>query len=267
MVEFRLCPIASGSSGNCTFIQAGERKILVDIGISGKKVTEGLSLIDIDPTTIEGIFITHEHVDHIRGVGIFSRKYDTPIYATQRAWDKMLAENMLGAVKEHNIKILEKEKYLQLEALQILPYGIYHDAVDPVGYIFEYEGKKITLATDIGMIDERIKEYLQGSNGILLEFNHDISMLEAGGYPFYLKKRILSDVGHLNNELAAQTLGEIYHSEMKWAILGHLSKENNVPDLAYLTAKQALEEKNIRIGEDIEVCVAKRDTISPIYYL
>ncbi|PHV71826.1 MBL fold metallo-hydrolase [Sporanaerobium hydrogeniformans] len=264
-MEFRLCAIASGSSGNCTFIQAGMRKILVDIGISGKKVTEGLQLIDIDPETIEGIFITHEHIDHIRGVGIFSRKYDTPIYATQKTWEKMLNEKMLGAVKEANIKILEKETYLQLEEFQIFPYGIYHDAVDPVGYIFEYQGKKITLATDIGVVDERIKTYLKGSNGILLEFNHDVNMLEAGSYPFYLKKRILSDVGHLNNEMAAQTLSEIYHAEMQWVVLGHLSKDNNVPDLAYLTAKQALEERNIRVGEDIIVSVAKRDTVSPIY--
>ena len=260
--KFRLCPIASGSSGNCTYIEADERRFLVDVGISGKKVIAGLESIDVDPASINGILVTHEHSDHIKGIGIYSRKYNVPIYATQKAWDKLLGDNMIGAVKEENIRVIEKESYLDLDGLKVMPYGIYHDAVDPVGYIFEYDDKKISLATDIGTIDERILGFLKGSHGILLEFNHDINMLEAGSYPFPLKRRILSDVGHLNNEAAAKTLVEIYHPDLKWAVLGHLSKDNNVPDLAYLTAKQALEENQIKVGEDIEVFVAKRDEVS-----
>lgn len=266
-MDFKLCAIASGSSGNCTFLQAGKQMFLIDIGISGKKVTEGLGELDIDPKAIQGIFITHEHIDHIKGVGIFSRKYDTPIYATQKAWDKMLDENMIGSVKDHNIRPICKEEALHIEELKIFPYTIYHDAVDPVGYSFEYKQKKITIATDIGIIDERIKENLKGSHGILLEFNHDIHMLEAGSYPFYLKRRILSDVGHLNNEAAAEVLRDIYHEGMQWAILGHLSKDNNVPDLAYLTAKMALEERNIRVDKDIKVSVARRDRVSEIHFI
>ena len=137
--------------------------------------------------------------------------------------------------------------------------------MDPVGYTFEYKNKKITLATDIGIVDEEIAQHLRGSNGILLEFNHDIRMLEAGSYPFPLKKRILGDKGHLNNEDAAKALVEIYHEGLEWAVLGHLSKDNNVPDLAYLTAKTALEENNIQVGKDIIVSVAKRDEVSEIY--
>ncbi|MDF2613571.1 MAG: beta-lactamase domain protein [Clostridia bacterium] len=266
-MDFKLCPIASGSSGNCTFLQAGSKMFLIDIGISGKKTVLGLEALGIDPKAIQGIFITHEHVDHIKGVGIFSRKYDTPIYATQKVWDQMLSENMIGAVKDHNIRPIVKEAYLQIDELSIFPYTIYHDAVDPVGYNFEYKNKKITIATDIGVIDERIKNNLRGSNGILLEFNHDIHMLEAGTYPYYLKKRILSDVGHLNNEAAAEALCDIYHNEMQWAILGHLSKDNNVPDLAYLTAKMALEEKNIIVDRDIRVSVAKRDSVSEVHFI
>lgn len=258
----RLCPIASGSSGNCTYIEAGAKRFLVDVGISGKKVIAGLESIDIDPASITGILMTHEHSDHIKGMGIYSRKYNIPIYATQKAWDKLLQDNMIGTVKEENIRIIEKEQYLEIEDLKIMPYGIYHDAVDPVGYVFEYKNKKIAVTTDIGTIDEQILEFLKGVDGILLEFNHDIRMLEAGTYPFPLKKRILSNVGHLNNDDAARALVELYHPGLKWAVLGHLSKDNNVPDLAYITAKQALEEKQIKVGEDIEVFVAKRDEVS-----
>lgn len=260
--RFRLCPIASGSSGNCTIIEAGQKRLLVDIGISGKKVVAGLEQIDIDPASIDGILITHEHSDHIKGIGIYSRKYHVPIYATQKAWDKLLGDKMIGAVKEENIKVIEKENYLIMDDLKILPYGIYHDAVDPVGYIFEYADKKIALTTDIGTIDDRILNFLEGVDGLLLEFNHDIRMLEAGTYPFPLKRRILSDVGHLNNDAAAQALVDIYHPGLKWVVLGHLSKDNNVPDLAYITAKQALETANVQVGEDIEVFVAKRDEVS-----
>ena len=259
---FRLCPIASGSSGNCTYIAADEVRFLVDIGISGKKVIAGLESIDVDPASINGILITHEHSDHIKGIGIYSRKYHVPIYATQKSWDKLLGDNMIGKIHEDNICILEKNMYLNVGDLQIMPYEIYHDAVDPVGYIFKHKDKKITLATDIGMVDEQILNHLKGSDGILLEFNHDIRMLEAGSYPFPLKKRILSDVGHLNNDTAAKTLVDIYHPGLKWAVLGHLSKDNNLPDLAYLTAEQALQAEQIKVGEDIEVFVAKRDEVS-----
>ncbi|MHC1747766.1 MAG: MBL fold metallo-hydrolase [Cellulosilyticaceae bacterium] len=264
-MEFKMCTIASGSSGNCTYLQAGNVSILIDAGISGKKIEQGLQEIGVLPQAIQGIFITHEHSDHIKGVGIFSRRYDVPIYATQPTWLTMQDENMLGKIKEENIKILEKEKTLAFDELRIFPYSIYHDATDPVGYTFNYDDKKITLATDLGMVDERILANLRGTNGILLEFNHDVNMLEAGGYPFYLKKRILSDVGHLSNEVAAQVLIDIYHKDLQWAILGHLSRENNLPDLAYLTAKNALEENNLHIGKDIEVIVASRDSVSPVY--
>ena len=259
---FRICPIASGSSGNCTYIEADDKRFLIDIGISGKKVIAGLESIDVEPSSITGILMTHEHSDHIKGMGIYSRKYNIPIYATKMAWDKLLEDNMIGAVKEENIRIIEKEQYLDVDGLKIMPYGIYHDAVDPVGYIFEYQNKKIAVTTDIGTIDERILSFLKGVDGILLEFNHDVRMLEAGSYPFPLKKRILSNVGHLNNDDAAKALVELYHPGLKWAVLGHLSKDNNVPDLAYITAKQALEEKAIKVGEDIEVFVAKRDEVS-----
>lgn len=264
-MNFRLCTLASGSTGNCTYIEAGNQRFLVDVGISGKKVISALEEIGVKPEDINGILITHEHIDHIKGVGILSRKLDIPIFATYKTWDKMIADNMIGKIADKNVIKIDKETYWSQEELQILAYSIYHDAVDPVGYIFEYRNKKISVATDLGKVDDNIRKHLSGSNGLLLEFNHDVRMLEAGGYPYYLKKRILGDEGHLNNEDAAKALVSIYHPDLKWVVLGHLSKDNNIPDLAYLTAKTALEDSNIIVGQDIEVVVAGRESVSKIF--
>lgn len=264
-MDFYLCPIASGSSGNCTYLHADNERLLIDIGVSGKRVTQGLEALDIDPKTIKGILITHEHSDHIKGVGIISRKYDLPIYATAPTWQRMMNENMIGKIAEHNQKVLEKDAPLIFGELTVMPYSIYHDAVDPVGYAFMYKGKKIVLATDMGKVDRRVVEYFYNADGILIEFNHDINMVEVGGYPYYLKQRILGDHGHMCNELAAKVLAHIYHPNLQWAILGHLSNENNIPDLAYLCAKNALAEKNIEIGKDIQITVAKRNDMTPIH--
>ncbi len=265
--RFRLCPIASGSSGNCTYIEADETRFLVDIGISGKKVMMGLETIDVDPASINGILVTHEHSDHIKGIGIYSRKYHIPIYTTQKTWDKLLGDQMIGKIHEDNICVIEKNTYFTVGGLKIKPYEIYHDAVDPVGYVFEYQNKKMALVTDLGKVDEHILSHLQDVDGMLLEFNHDVRMLEAGSYPFQLKKRILSDFGHLNNEAAAKALVDCYHSGLKWVVLAHLSQDNNLPDLAYLTAEQALEAQQIKVGRDIEIFVAKRDEVSKWFEL
>ncbi len=264
-MAFRLCPIASGSSGNCTFVQANDDKILVDVGISGKKAIAGLEVIDVAPNTLKGILITHEHSDHIKGVGIVSRKFDLPIYATARTWEAMHEKASLGKVADHNQCIFETDQAFNIGELMIKPYSIYHDAVDPVGFVFTHEDKKIVMATDLGKIDRPLLEHFYGANGILLEFNHDINMVEVGRYPYSLKKRVLGDYGHLNNELAAKVLTHIYHDALEWAILGHLSKDNNLPDLAYLTAKNALEEKQIYVGKDIHITVAKRDEVTPVH--
>lgn len=264
-MTFQLGTIASGSSGNCAYLQAGEERILIDVGISGKKALQGLEEMGVDPTTLKGIFITHEHGDHIKGVGILSRKLDLPIYATKETWDKLINEAMIGKIKETHQCVIEKDKPLQMGELTIIPYGIYHDAVDPVGYIFHYQDKKIVLATDLGKVDRELVSRFYGAHGMLLEFNHDVNMVEVGSYPYPLKKRILGDYGHLSNDLAAKVLAHVYHEEMKWVILGHLSNDNNLPDLAYLTAKNALAEKQIIVGEDLVVTVANRHCMTPLH--
>ena len=264
-MKFELCTIASGSSGNCIYVGTDKYKILVDAGISGKRVTEGLEDIGVDPSEIEGLFITHEHSDHIKGAGIISRKYNLPIYATKGTWDAILPEAKIGKILPENIRIIDKEIALNFDGLEITPYSIYHDAAEPVGYTFSYEGKKMSIATDLGYVDRNILKYLEGSNLVLLESNHDVGMLQAGTYPYYLKQRILSDNGHLSNDLAAEALLGIYHEDLEHVVLGHLSRENNFPDLAYVTTKNVLENNGIKVGEDISVSVANKDKVSEVY--
>jgi phosphoribosyl 1,2-cyclic phosphodiesterase len=261
-MAFYLCPIASGSSGNCTFLEAGDKRFLIDVGISGKKAIEGLQEIGVAPQTIDGILVTHEHTDHIQGIGIFSRKFDTPIYATSKTWDAMLLQGKIGKIKEANQKYIVPNEKLTIAELGIHPYTISHDAADPVGYYFEHQEKKIAMATDMGKVDRNILNQLKDCDGLLLEFNHDINMVEVSSYPYALKRRILGDYGHLSNELAAKILLHVYGERLKWVILGHLSKENNTPDLAYLTAKTLLEENNIRLNHDIQITVAGRNTVT-----
>ena len=266
-MTFQLATIASGSTGNCIVMIAGEERFLIDVGISGKKVLEGLEALDIDPSTLKGIFVTHEHSDHVKGVGIVSRKLNLPIYAPRATWQVMEDANMLGKIEGANKQPFDKGDRLIFGELEVIPYGIYHDSVDPVGYIFLYKGKKIVVATDLGKVDKGILKHFEKADGILLEFNHDVHMLEVGAYPYALKKRILGDYGHLSNDLAGKVLGHIYHEDLKWVMLGHLSKDNNLPELAYLTAKEVLEEKSVTIGEDIIVTVAHRECITPFHSL
>lgn len=263
-MKFELCTIASGSSGNCIYIGTDQHKILVDAGISGKRVTAGLEQIGVDPHEIQGVFITHEHSDHIQGAGIISRRYNLPIYATKGTWDVMLDQKKIGKVLPENIKIIDKERPLDFGGLQITPYPIYHDAADPVGYTFCYHEKKMSIATDLGYVDQNILNHLKDSNLILLESNHDVGMLQAGGYPYYLKQRILSNKGHLSNELAAKALLDTYHEKLEHVVLGHLSRENNFPDLAYITTKNKLEANGIEVGKDIQVSVANKNDVSQI---
>ncbi|OOB78538.1 MAG: MBL fold metallo-hydrolase [Epulopiscium sp. Nuni2H_MBin001] len=259
-MKLKLCTLASSSSGNCTYINFEDTHILVDIGISKKRTIEALNQIDVKPESIQAIFVTHEHCDHVKGIGVFNRKYNTPIYATKKTWEVIDKNNLIGKVS--NKRILQQTT--KIKNLTIQSYKVSHDAVDPVGYIFEAEKKRIALFTDIGIIDTNILTAVKNCNGIMLEFNHDPNMVEVGNYPYYLKRRILGEKGHLSNDTAAKILADIYHQDLKWAMLAHLSGENNLPDLAYITTKNALEEKGLTIGKHIQIYVAEKYINSPL---
>ena len=261
----RMCSIASGSSGNCIYVGSDDTHLLVDTGISKKRIEEGLKKLEIKGEELDGILITHEHSDHIQGLGVFSRKYGIPIYATPGTIEGILSYSGLGRMPEGLLHPIHTDEPFALGDVEVHPFAISHDANEPSGYRFENDGRSVAVATDLGKYDEYTVENLKNLDAVLLEANHDIHMLEVGGYPYYLKQRILGDKGHLSNELSGQLLCDILHDNLKHIVLGHLSKENNYARLAYETVKlEVTLADNDYKGEDLDMFVAKRDTVSQI---
>ncbi|APF23674.1 MBL fold metallo-hydrolase [Clostridium butyricum] len=251
------CSLYSGSSGNSMFITSDRAKILIDAGLPGKKIDEALKAIDEETKNIDGIFITHEHSDHIKGVGVISRKYDIPIYANGDTWSAM--EGSLGKIKEHNIKVIDKRSVTEIGDLNIKAFNIPHDAVGPMGYTVSDGKKNISVATDFGTFTREIYDNVKDSEVILLESNHDVNMLKFGPYPYQLKRRILSEIGHLSNDDCGNAIVELVKcGNNKKIILGHLSNTNNQPDLAYATVLDVLNDNGIKNNEDIILTMANR---------
>jgi phosphoribosyl 1,2-cyclic phosphodiesterase len=262
-MSIKLCSLSSGSSGNCIYVGSESSGVLVDCGVSGKEILENLKNIGVCTSTIKGILVTHEHSDHTKGVGIISRKLNIPIYANSGTWDGM--SSCIGDIKSENIKVFDTGADFNLNEIEIRSYKIPHDASDPVGYSFRLGNKKVCIATDLGYFSDEVKSNIQQSDMILLEANHDVNMVHMSHYPYFLKRRILSNVGHLSNEAAGKAVLELMNTGVKKVLLGHLSKENNFPELAYQTVKNILEENNVVIGKDIELDVAPRRGVSKYY--
>lgn len=229
----RFCSIASGSSGNCVYVGSDTAHLLIDAGISGKRTQEGLKELGIRPDELDGIFITHEHTDHISGLGVLSRKYGIPIYGTKGTLEAVKQCRSLGVIDAGLFHEIRADEKIQISDLIVDPMKISHDAADPVAYRISDGKKRLGIVTDLGCYNEYTVEGLQNMNALLIEANHDVKMLQAGPYPYYLKERILGNWGHLSNELSGRLLKELLHDGMQNIILGHLSKENNLPELAY----------------------------------
>ncbi|MCB6413901.1 MBL fold metallo-hydrolase [Dorea acetigenes] len=261
----RLCSIASGSSGNCIYVGDERTHLLVDTGISKKRIDEGLHTLGVKADELSGILITHEHSDHIQGLGVFSRKYEIPIYATKGTIDGIKEYKALGKMPEGLLHPVDIDHKFQLGDMEIQPFAISHDAKEPSGYRIEHGTKSVAVATDLGIYDEYTVEHLKNLDAVLLEANHDIHMLEVGPYPYPLKRRVMGEKGHLSNELSGRLLCDILHDNLKCVLLGHLSKENNYAELAYETVKlEVTIGNNPYKGEDIPLMVARRDSISDI---
>lgn len=252
--------VASGSSGNCHFVQKKETKILIDAGLSCKNIVSSLEKHDIDLKDIDAIFITHEHTDHIKGAGIVSRKFDIPIYATSGTWEKM--SNKIGNIKEKNIKIIKNTDNINIGNLEISSTPIKHDAQDPVAYKIT-DGKRImSIVTDLGIITKSVFEFIKKSQVVVLEANHDINMLDAGPYTYELKRRVKSNLGHLSNESAGECAIEMVKNSTYKIMLAHLSRQNNIPILAYQSVLSMLMEKGIKVGSDVYLSVLDQDYTS-----
>ena len=261
----RLCSIASGSSGNCIYVGSDNTHLLVDTGISKKRIDAGLKELEIKGEELDGILITHEHSDHIQGLGVFSRKYGVPVYATPGTIEGIKGYSSLGKLPEGILHPIHIDESFTLGDITVDPFRISHDANEPSGYRMNCGDKSVAVATDLGIYDEYTVSRLKNLDAVLLEANHDIHMLEVGSYPYPLKRRVMGDKRHLSNELSGRLLCDILHDNLKHIVLGHLSKENNYARLAYETVKLevTLGDTGFK-GEDLHMFVAGRDTVSEI---
>lgn len=261
----RFCSIASGSSGNCIYIGSDNTHLLVDAGISGKRIECGLNEMELSGKDMDGILITHEHSDHVKGLGVLARKYGIPIYGTKGTLAEIQKMGSLGNIPSELYHEIRADEPFSIKDLQVEPLHISHDAADPVAYRMDCGDKSAGVITDLGKYDDYIVDKIQGLNVLLLEANHDIHMLEVGTYPYPLKRRILGDRGHLSNELSGKLLCKVLHDQMKTVLLGHLSKENNYEELAYETVRLEINLGDTKYqADDFRIEVAKREQPSAV---
>lgn len=251
-----VCTLASGSKGNATYITDGETSILIDAGLSGIEIERRLASRDLSPESLDAIIVTHEHADHIRGVGILSRRYKLPVYINQETHN---ASAQLG--KLHKKRVFECGKTFHISNLTIHPFSLSHDAEDPAGFTIGRNGIKAAIATDLGIATSMVKQHLKGCELLILEANHDPKMLETGPYPWPLKQRISSRSGHLSNSSSKKLLEELQHDKLQHVILSHLSEINNTPQKAFDEVAKALTRCSPKLT------VADQYSSGPIIYL
>lgn len=244
----RFTVLASGSTGNATIVKGSEKTVLVDVGLSMKKIEELMKERGVSGHELDALFVTHEHSDHIKGLGAFARKYELPIYANEATWGAM--ERHVGSIEAEKRVIIETGEALDFGPMRVQSYPISHDAAEPVGYCFEEHGEKLSLATDLGYVSEKVKRHIIDSDVLVLESNHDTEMLRMGRYPWNIKRRILSDIGHLSNVAAGEALIELMTDRTKRVYLAHLSLDHNQMDLAMLTVNSILENNGIFYKQD-----------------
>lgn len=243
--------LASGSSGNATYIENEGHSFLVDAGLSGRKMEELFAAIGKKMSDLDGILVTHEHSDHIKGLGIVARKHKVPIYANAKTWTAM--DGLVGAIPVEQRFHFDMDTVKTFGSLDIESFAVSHDAADPMFYVFHADGRKLSLITDTGYVSDRMKGVIQASDAYVFESNHDVGMLQMGRYPWSVKRRILSDVGHVSNEDAAVAMSEVLAEKPTRIYLSHLSKDNNMKDLARMSVEQTLQSKGIIVGEYVNL--------------
>lgn len=263
-MEMYFCPLYSGSSGNSLYCQYGSTRLLIDAGKPGRRITDALAQIGVAPESLSGVLVTHEHSDHILGVGVLARRYGLPVYATRGTWLGM--EEKIGPVSSELRREIVPGRDFYLGNMGIQPFSIPHDAADPVGFRLWGGAMSVSVATDLGHFTQDIYVKIAGSSLILLESNHDPDMLRRNPhYSSALKQRILGDRGHLSNGACASALLRLVQSGTGTVILGHLSGENNTPELAMQVSSEILMREGIRPGSDAALQVALRDTVGSVY--
>jgi phosphoribosyl 1,2-cyclic phosphodiesterase len=236
LVALRVCVLGSGSKGNCTYIESPEARILIDAGLSAREIERRLRQIERSPETLDGVLISHEHSDHIQGVGALARRYKLPVYANPATWQR--AQHVVGVVED--LREFWTGTPFLLKDLLIDPFSLPHDADDPVAFRLAWRRRTMAIVTDLGYPSQLVRERTRGCHLLVLEANHDDAMLKAGPYPWPLKQRIGGKSGHLSNLQSSQLLSDVLHDELEHVVLAHLSEINNLPDLARLTAQESL---------------------------
>jgi len=247
----RFSVLASGSSGNAIYVENDDHAFLVDVGLSGKKMEQLFAKIDRDMKKLSGILVTHEHSDHIKGLGVVARKYKVPIYANEKTWLAM--EDHIGNIPSDQRFLFNMETVQSFGSLSIESFAVSHDAADPMFYAFHENDRKLVVITDTGYVSDRMKGIIRGADSYVFESNHDIGMLQMGRYPWSVKRRILSDVGHVSNEDAAIAMSEVVFEKPTQIYLSHLSKDNNMKDLARMSVTQTLQSCGIITGEYVHL--------------
>ncbi|MCZ0717388.1 MBL fold metallo-hydrolase [Aerococcus kribbianus] len=245
--SMRVSMLSSSSKGNATYIETPKQKILVDAGFSGKQIENKLAKIGRQMQDIDSIFITHEHSDHIKGLGVLARKYDVNIYANEATWQAI--GNKCGHIDPLKMNVMEQGEVLTLGDIDIQSFAVSHDAADPQFYAFQKDNKQFTMLTDTGYVSDRLRGLLSNSDVFLIESNHDLDMLRMGRYPWSLKQRILGDKGHLSNDASALAMSEMIGDHTKRVYLGHLSEENNLKSIAYQTNLTLMREHGLGVNE------------------
>ena len=261
----RFSILASGSSGNITYIESDKQRLLVDAGLSGKKIETLFAQIDRKVADVDAIFVTHEHKDHIHGVGVLSRKYNIPVYANRATWQAM--ENMIGAIAPENRREVEPDKLITLGDIDVQTYQVSHDAAMPQFYAFQQGNKQFAMLTDTGYVSDKLRSLLKNANAYLIESNHEIEMLRYGQYPWSLKQRILGDKGHLSNEDGALAMVDLIGESTEAIYLGHLSRENNTKELAMNTMETVLQQHDYDVNRTFQLFMTDPVEATPLYYL
>ncbi|WP_174734675.1 MBL fold metallo-hydrolase [Mesobacillus harenae] len=243
--------LASGSTGNAVYVETGEHSFLIDAGLSGKQMEALFEQIGRDIKKLSGILVTHEHSDHIKGLGVLARRYKVPIFANDKTWQAM--DKLVGEIPMEQKFTFGMETVKSFGSLDIESFGVSHDAAEPMFYVFHHEGKKLALMTDTGYVSDRMKGIISNANVFVFESNHDVQMLRMCRYPWNIKRRILSDVGHVSNEDAAIAMSEVIGDQSKRIYLAHLSLDNNMKDLAKMSVAQTLESRGVAVGEQISL--------------
>lgn len=258
--------LASGSRGNCSVVSSTTTRVLVDAGISSREVAKRMRALEADPGSLSAIVITHEHRDHVAGLYAMAKRFKLPVYmtsATYQAWHQDARDSKGETCSIEKLETFASGRNFQIGDISITPFTIPHDAVDPVGFTFKAEGVRVAFATDLGYMPASVRHHLQDCDVLVIESNHDLEMLRVGPYPWSVKQRVLSRVGHLSNDALAEFFASDYDGSAAFVVLAHLSEKNNHPELARGVAEGALERRRTLLHNRV-LLASQAEPLQPI---